>query len=119
MGKPRDKYVDFLIEQFTPLGAITDKSMFGGYCLYCDGYVFGLVANSELYLKADALTVRDFESRGLKAFQPFDDQEMKMSYYQAPAEIYEDPDAMRKWVGGAVECGKRNYKPKKKSKRPA
>lgn len=119
MAKPRDRYVDFLIEQFSPLGKITDRSMFGGYCLYCDGFVFGLVANSELFLKADDSTAGEFVARGLKAFAPFEDQSMTMSYYQAPAEIFEDDTAMRKWVGGAVGCGRRNYKPKKqKTKRP-
>ncbi|MEJ1934153.1 TfoX/Sxy family protein [Nostoc sp. NIES-2111] len=113
-GKARDRYVDFLIEQFSPLGKITDRAMFGGYCLYCDGYVFGLVGNAELYLKADEKTVGDFEARGLRAFAPFEEQAMTMSYYQAPPEIFEDEAAMRQWVGGAVECGRRNYKPRKK-----
>lgn len=101
------------------MGKITDRSMFGGYCLYCDGFVFGLVANSELFLKADATTAGEFVSRGLQAFAPFEGQTMTMSYYQAPAEIFEDDAAMRKWVGRAVECGRRNYKPKRKTKRPA
>jgi DNA transformation protein len=49
-GKARNRYVEFLIEQFAPPGEITGRAMFGGYCLYCDGIVFGLVANSELYI---------------------------------------------------------------------
>jgi DNA transformation protein len=110
VAKAPDRYVEFLIEQFSPLGNIASRYMFGGYCLYCDGVVFGLVANSELYLKADDSTIPQFTSRGLKAFQPFDDPAQTMKYYQAPPEIFEDPAARDQWVGGAISCGRRSQK---------
>jgi DNA transformation protein len=103
----RNAYVDFLVEQFSPLGEITTRAMFGGFCLYCDGVVFGLVADSSLYLKADAENRQLFEQRGLQPFRPFDDKPDVMSYYEAPAEIFEDPELMQCWVGGAVEAGRR------------
>jgi DNA transformation protein and related proteins len=116
MAKPPDRYVSFLIEQFSALGEIHQRSMFGGHCLYCDGTVFGLVANGELYLKADEVNAPAFVARGLKGFQPFDDPKQTMSYYQAPPEIFEDPEAMRNWVGGAVACGLRKAKKSKKTR---
>jgi DNA transformation protein len=122
MKKPRDRYVDFLIEQFSPLGEITDRYMFGGYCLYCDGVVFGLVANSELYLKTDEQAAPSYAAKGLRAFQPFEDPAMTMKYHQAPPEIFEDGEAMRRWVGAAIECGRRakpKPKPKKQTRREA
>lgn len=118
MAKPRDRYVDFLIEQFAPLGEITSRAMFGGYCLYCDGIVFGLVANSELYLKAEGESVARYGARGLKAFQPFDDPQQTMRYYQAPPEIFEDVGAMQDWVGEAVECGRMAKRSGSKKKKP-
>ena len=54
-------------------------------------------------------------ARGLRAFQPFPDQPGTMKYFQAPPEIFEDPEAMRSWAGGAVAVGRRAAK--KKSRR--
>jgi DNA transformation protein len=110
-------FLEFLQEQFSPLGDISCRSMFGGYCLYCDGVVFGLVANNEVFLKADDFNRPQFEARDLPAFRPFDDQDVVMQYYRAPAEIYEDADAMRRWCGGAVEAGKRARMKKKGPRR--
>ena len=112
----KNAYIDFLTEQFSPLGQISARAMFGGYCLYCDGFVFGLVANNALYLKADDMNRSEFEARGSQAFRPFEDKPEVMSYYEAPPEIFEDQDAMRKWVGGAVAAGRRAKAPKPRRK---
>ncbi len=102
-----DRFVEFAVEQFAPLGEITARAMMGGWCLYCDGVVFALIASGQLYLKGDSVTRPQFESRGLKAFQPFADKPGTMGYFQAPPEVFEDPESMRHWVGGAVEVGRR------------
>ena len=103
----RPRFVDFVIEQFSPLGEISVRFMMGGWCVYCDGFVCALIANNEVYLKGDAVNIPAFEARGLTAFRPFDGQDLVMKYFQAPPEIFEDTGAMRLWVGGAVEASKR------------
>ncbi|MBC7924082.1 MAG: TfoX/Sxy family protein [Bryobacteraceae bacterium] len=108
-------YLEFLSEQLAPLGQITNRSMFGGHCLYCDGVVFALVASSAIFLKADDVNRPAFEAAGYKPFRPFEGPET-MSYYEAPPEIFEDPQAMRLWCGGALEAGRRAQL--KKSARP-
>lgn len=114
MPQKSSPYLEFLTEQMSPLGEITTRAMFGGYCLYCDGIVFALVANQSLFLKADDGNRGDFDARGLKAFQPFEGPET-MSYYEAPPEIFEDPEAMKQWGRGAVAAGRRTQlKTKKK-----
>lgn len=86
--------------------------MMGGWVLYCDGVVFALVDDGALYLKGDAGNIPAFEARGLRPFQPFGDG-MTMKYYQAPPEIFEDEREMKRWVGGAVEAGRRARRKKK------
>ncbi len=109
-------FVEFLFEQFSPLGRITARHMMGGWVLYCEGAVFALVADNALYLKADKLTIPAFEACGLQAFRPFPDKELTMKYYQAPPEVFDNADAMRQWVGGAVETGRRAAKrPRKRA----
>jgi DNA transformation protein len=107
-------YVDFVLEQLSPMGEITARSMFGGHCLYCDGIVFALIGNNVLYLKTDEVNRPDFENRGLEPFQPFEDKSGVMSYYAAPPEIFEDSDAMKRWVGSAVDAGRRAQAKKKR-----
>ena len=111
--KNQSSYVVFLVEQLCPLGEITAKSMFGGHCLYCDGTVFAIIASNTLYLKADSVNQRAFQERGLKPFNPFDRPDGAMRYYTAPPEIFEDPDVMKHWAGGAIEAGRRSKKPKR------
>ena len=110
----RDRYLEFCMEQFAPLGRIESRYMFGGWCLYCDGTVFALVADGTLFLKADAKSIPAFEARGLQPFRPFPDKDDIMKYFQAPPEIFEDDQAMRQWVGGAVEAGRRARKPRRR-----
>jgi DNA transformation protein len=113
----RNPYIDFLTEQFDPLGDITARAMFGGYCLYCDGTVFALVAHNALYLKADDINREEFAKRGLPAFKPFENRDEVMSYYQAPPEIFEDLDVMKHWVGGSVRAGLRAKESRRRTSR--
>jgi DNA transformation protein len=110
----KNAYLDFICEWLSPLGSIVSRSMMGGYILYCDCTVFALIANNTLYLKADAETRPRFEALGLKPFYPFEGQ-ASMSYYQTPAEFFEDSDAMLEWGRAAVGSGLRA----KKTKTPA
>ncbi|MEZ5402371.1 MAG: TfoX/Sxy family protein [Bryobacteraceae bacterium] len=106
---PRDtRYLEFVKEQLAPLGGITSRGMFGGWCLYCDGVVFALIADGAMFLKADKVSAPMFEERGLQPFKPFPDQDMVMSYREAPPDIFEDPAAMRQWCGAALEAAHRS-----------
>jgi DNA transformation protein and related proteins len=110
-------YIDFLLEQFEPLGEIRAKAMFGGHGLYCNEVFFALVASGNVFLKVDDVNRPRFEAQGLKAFRPYEDRPETMQYYEAPPEMFEDPDVLKLWVGGAIAAGVRaqiKKKPKKK-----
>jgi DNA transformation protein len=103
----RSSYVEFVTELLSPLGRITTRSMFGGYCLYCNGIVFALIANDTLYLKADEHNRGDLEAAGAKPFRPFAGQTVTMQYYEAPAGLFESVDGLNRWGRSAVEAGQR------------
>ncbi len=88
--------------------------MFGGYGVYHHDLMFGLVADEILYLKADALSRQTFEKFGLPPFE-FDREgkAIKMSYYQAPDEIFEDFEQAAQWARLAYAAATRAQKPKK------
>ena len=108
-------FVAHLLDLLEPLGEVTAKRMFGGYGIFRDGRMFGLVADGELFLKTDAENRGDFESRDLTAFQ----YEMKngkvsvMSYHHCPEEALDSPQAMRPWAESAIAAAKRSGTKKK------
>jgi DNA transformation protein and related proteins len=117
-----DRYTEFVLETLAPLGQLSTKFMFGGWAIYCDGAVFALIADGELYLKGDKVNIPVFTAQGMKPFRPFPDQDMVMKYYQAPPAVFEDHDAMRYWCGLAIAAAERARKAKPKkaaAKRPS
>ena len=105
------EFVDNLEEVFTLLGPISSKRMFGGYGIYHDGLMFGLVADDVLYLKADKKSENLFIDLGLSPFEyEKNGKKMKMSYFLAPEEIYDDPETAREWGVRAFEAALRSRK---------
>jgi len=96
--------------------------MFGGAGLYLDGTMFGLLTRSDrFYLRVDEINQPDFEALEAEQFIPFEDDpkksQMKMPYFETPADILEDEEALAEWVKKAWEAARRNIKPKKKTKK--
>jgi len=103
--KKHDEFIEFLNEVFEEFGPIESKRMFGGYGIYHDGVMFALVADNTLYLKADESTKSHFESRDLLQFEyARKNKTIKMSYYLAPDEIYDDRDEAAIWASHAYEA---------------
>ncbi len=46
-----ESLVQYMAEQCSGAGEIRTRKMFGGYVIYCDGKVFGLICNDRLYIK--------------------------------------------------------------------
>ena len=93
------EFVDYLAELFEGFGAVRSRRMFGGYGLYHRDVMFALVSDDVLYLKADDALAELFETRGLPPFQyPKGDRIVALSYYEAPPELFDDPDAAATWA---------------------
>ena len=109
------EFVNYLHEVFESFGPISSRKMFGGYGIYHDGLMFGLVADDELFLKVDDQSRAQFEARGLDAFEYVkkDGKSAKMSYHRAPEEIFDDPDEAKTWAMIAFDAALRARKPRK------
>ena len=44
-------FVQFVVEQCSGAGEIIVRKMMGDYCIYCDGILFGLICDNNLYIK--------------------------------------------------------------------
>ena len=106
------EYLDYVHDQLSGLGGVTSRRMFGGAGLYCDEFFFALVDNDTLYLRVNDDNRADYTARGMSQFRPYADRpELSMSYYEAPADVLEDPAQLVSWarrsVAVAVLAGKR------------
>jgi len=102
------EFVSYVVELMQPVGMVSAKRMFGGYGIFLDGLMFALVADSTLYLKADAETENVFEEKGLEKFKyNKKGKEYSMSYYCAPEEALEDMDEMNDWARRSCEAALR------------
>jgi DNA transformation protein len=110
------EFVDFLEEVFRQFGSVRARKMFSGYGLYHDGVMFGLVADETLYLKADWTIAHFFEARGLDQFAySRGNKVIRMSYYLAPEEIFDDQEEAARWARQSFEVAFHNKKRTKKA----
>jgi DNA transformation protein len=102
-------YVRDLLRAFEPL---TTRRMFGGVGVYSGERFFALLADDQLYLKADDGNRPDFEREGLAPFSYTrkDGRPATMSYYPPPAAAQDNPEALRPWVEGALAAAGRAAK---------
>ena len=89
MSRVDDSFVEFVCDQLDGLDAITYKSMFGGYGLYCGSTFFGIVYDGRLYFKTSESTRLRYLDWESSPFQPNAKQTLK-SYYEVPIDHIED-----------------------------
>jgi DNA transformation protein len=104
-------------EALEPLGVVTMRKMMGGATLYLDGTVFAIMDEGELWFKADAETNAEWDAAGCERFSvTFKDGRVDtMNYRRAPADVYDDADAMQRWARLALEAGLRGAAKRKPS----
>jgi len=101
-------FVEFVLERLAPMGAVRARAMFGGYGIYDGAVIFAIIVDDTLYFKADELTLPAFAARGLKPFTyAARGKAMTMQYYEAPPEVFEEPEAMRSWAQQALAAALR------------
>jgi DNA transformation protein and related proteins len=110
-------FTEYLKDCLSVVGPVTVKRMFGGAGVYADGVMFGLVANDVLYFKADSRNENDYIAEELEPFT-YDgkNKPIKMSYWQVPERVFDDPDEMTVWAEAALGAARRAAVKKKPAK---
>lgn len=80
---------------------ITSRAMFGGWGLYKDAKIFGIIADGVVYLKLAEAHRAAFEKLGSHLFQYSrkDGKATTMGYWSVPDEVLEEREAFGEWVG--------------------
>ena len=103
-----NEYCDHLMDLLAPLGSPSYRFMFGGYSIYVDGLIVGIVVDDVLMLRADDGNRSDYEARGIGPFQPYPEKGMgTMPYYTVPDDVLEDHDELLRWAGRSREAAVR------------
>jgi DNA transformation protein and related proteins len=93
------------LERTTP--GIRARSMFGGVGIYAAELFFALLDDDTLYFKVDDATRPQFKERGMTPFRPYGEDGEEMQYYEVPADVLEDPEALGTWVEAAIAVARR------------
>ena len=102
------EFAAYVVDLLQTIGPCYSKGMFGGFGVFLEGLMFGLIADNELYLKVDDENRGEFEALGL---QPFtyekNGKSMNMSYFQAPEDAMESSELMQEWGSSAYSAALR------------
>lgn len=103
---PEASFKDYVLDQLRHVTGVSARAMFGGFGIYKNATMFGLIAEDELFLKVDDGNRADFEARKCKPFV-YHSQGRKpvtMSYWRVPDDVLEDPDALKEWAMKAIDA---------------
>jgi DNA transformation protein and related proteins len=105
----RSELLDHLVDQLMPLGEARGRPMFGGYGVYLDGLIIGLIALETFYLKVDDQNRPDFEAAGASPFS-YDTKNgvnTITAFWEVPADILDDSDRLRAWALKSLAVSRR------------
>ena len=104
-----DSFAEFLREQLAPLGRLTMRRMFGKTGVFCDGVMFGMVADNTLYFRVDDDNRAVFEEA--QSFPPLNYEKkgstIDLSFWRAPDRLFDEPDELLSWARAALAAAHR------------
>lgn len=100
----QSEFVEFVLELLAPLGSVRARAMFGGHGIYRGEVMFAIIVDDRLYFKANDTTRQSFVAKGLSPFTYVArGKTQTLQYYEAPPDVFEEPEAMQLWAKQAVD----------------
>ncbi|MEO8016518.1 MAG: TfoX/Sxy family protein [Pseudomonadota bacterium] len=97
------QFLAYVLEQLAGIKDLRSRRMFSGVGLYSGELFFSLIHDDTLFFKTDGSNAADYVSRNMPRFMPFPERpEAVMAYYQVPADIIEDNEALQSWARKSV-----------------
>ena len=101
-------FVDGVLGSLLPLGPVRARAMFGGWGLFLDDAMFGLIARERLYFKVDAETEPRFAAAGAEAFTYLrQGKRVALSYWAAPLGAPWGAGALLPWAELGLDAARR------------
>jgi DNA transformation protein len=104
---PTDNEVlDHVTGLLTSVGGISSKAMFGGYGIFHEGAMFGIVKGTGLFFKVNDSNRVDYEKAGSSQYKP-------MPYYQVPVDVINNTAALLEWARASINAAHETVTKKK------
>jgi DNA transformation protein and related proteins len=104
-----DGFAEFLCEQLAPLGRLAMRRMFGKTGVFCDGVMFGMVADNTLYFRVDDDNRTVFAEAA--SFPPLNYEKkgsiIDLSFWRVPERLFDEPDELVTWARSALAAAHR------------
>lgn len=112
------KFADEVAARLQPMGPVLARSMFGGFGIYLDGVMFGLIAYDTLYFRVDDGNVADYRKAKSKPFT-YEGRSapIEMPYWTVPERVYDEGNDFIAWADKAHQAARRVKAKKRKKKR--
>jgi DNA transformation protein len=100
--------LDHIADQLRGFGPLAFRRMFSGAGLFRDGLMFGLIARDVLYFKVGEANRGAYIAAGSKPFtyQRLGRDATLTSYYEVPADVFDDPDRLAEWARAACAAAR-------------
>lgn len=114
-----------LLERVLPglqgVGAARSRAMFGGFGIYLDDVIIGILAWDRLFFRTDARNRPDYESAGSAPFtyEGRSGKPIEMPYWELPADVLDDPARLGDWALKARAASLADPRRKKSGNRKA
>ena len=99
-----ETFAEFLREQLARLGPISFRRMFGKTGVFCDGLMFGVVAENTLYFRVDDDNRQAFKEA--EAWPPLNYSKqgatIDLSFWRAPERLFDEGDELIAWARGPL-----------------
>ena len=109
-----DAYVDHVRDLLASIPDLRFRRMFGGTGVYSGPRMFGLIAQDQLYIKADEASRPGFQDAGSAPFV-FESKGRvtATSYWRIPASAEDDAAEAERWARLGVQAADQAHKPKR------
>ncbi len=102
------EYADLVVGRLLAFGPVAARRMFGGFGVYLDGVMFGLIGWNTLHFKVDDGNRAEYEAAGMAPFTyQGRNRPIRMSYWQVPETVFDDPVELAQWAARAHEAARR------------
>ncbi len=91
---------ELLVSKLKPIEGVSSKKMFGGYGIFHDRKMFGIVdSKGQAYFKVGEANLHEYEEEGSL-------KHGKMPYYSIPEPILNDAESLLVWAKKSIEISK-------------
>ncbi len=109
MAKDKSFHDYVVFDLMGDIPAITSRAMFGGWAIYRDGIIFGIIIEEELYFKVDNENRHVFEEMGSHPFvySKKDGKQIAMSYWLVGEETMEDKEKICELMESSIAASRK------------